>query len=50
MQCEQAWTGKKSHHREAFGRPYRKPTLVGGYECTKVGERTFVKELGNLTP
>jgi hypothetical protein len=30
--------------------PYRKPTLVGGCKCTKVGERTFVKELGNLTP
>jgi hypothetical protein len=35
---------------EHDGRPYRKPTLVGGCECTKVGERTFVKELGNLTP
>jgi hypothetical protein len=32
------------------GYPYRKPTLVGGCKCTKVGERTFVKELGNLTP
>ena len=31
-------------------RPYRKPTLVGGCKCTEVGERTFVKELGNLTP
>ena len=30
--------------------PYRKPTLVGGCKRTKVGERTFVKELGNLTP
>jgi hypothetical protein len=30
--------------------PYRKPTLVGGCKCTKVGERTFVKELGKLTP
>ena len=40
--------------RKAWGgarrRPYRKPTLVGGCERTQVGERTFVKELGNLTP
>ncbi len=35
---------------EGQGRPYRKPTLVGGHKCAKVGERTFVKELGNLTP
>src|SRR6266542_5250383 len=26
-------------------RPYRKPTLVGGCKRTKVGERTFGKEL-----
>ena len=31
-------------------RPYRKPTMVGECESTKVGERTFVKELGKLTP
>ncbi len=35
---------------ESVWYPYRKPTLVGGCKCTKVGERTFVKELGNLTP
>ena len=34
----------------AWRRPYRKPTLVGWCECTKVGESTFVKELGKLTP
>ncbi len=34
----------------AVGYPYRKPTLVGGCKYTKVGERTFVKELGKLTP
>ncbi len=32
------------------GYPYRKPTPVGGCESTEVGERTFVKELGKLTP
>ena len=31
-------------------RPYRKPTLVGRWQCTEVGERTFVKELGKLAP
>jgi hypothetical protein len=41
--ARKAWRG-------AWGRPYRKPTLVGGCERTQVGERTFVKELGNLTP
>ena len=35
---------------ERDGRPYRKPTLVGRCERTEVGERTFVKELGNLAP
>ena len=43
-----------SRARKAAGgarvRPYRKPTLVGGCGSTKVGERTFVKELGKLAP
>ena len=30
--------------------PYRKPTQVGGYKCTKALERTLVKELGKITP
>ena len=30
--------------------PYRKPTQVGGYKCTKALERILVKELGKLTP
>ena len=30
--------------------PYRKPTQVGGCECTKARERTFAKELCNLAP
>ena len=46
--------GGPGRPRKAAGgaaeRPYRKPTLVGRCESTKVGERTFVKELGNLTP
>ena len=35
---------------ERHGRPYRKPTLVGGGKRPKVIERTLVKELGKLTP
>ena len=31
-------------------KPYRKPTQVGGYKCTKALERTLVKELGKITP
>jgi hypothetical protein len=31
-------------------RPYRKPTLVGRGESPQVIEKTFVKELGKLTP
>jgi hypothetical protein len=42
--------GREKPGGERAERPYRKPTLVGGCKCTKVGERTFVKELGNLTP
>ena len=42
--------GREKPGGERAVRPYRKPTLVGGCKCTKVGERTFVKELGNLTP
>jgi hypothetical protein len=30
--------------------PYRKPTLVGSGKYREVGESTFVKELGKLTP
>ena len=35
---------------EAKGRPYRKPTQVGGGKYPQVIERTLVKELGKLTP
>jgi hypothetical protein len=42
--------GREKPSGECWERPYRKPTLVGGHKGAKVGERTFVKELGNLTP
>src|SRR5262249_31805144 len=52
--CGQGDWDEPGRARKADGgarvRPYRKPTLVGGCESTKVGERPFVKELGNLTP
>ena len=32
------------------GRPYRKPTQVGGGKYPQVNERPLVKELGKLTP
>jgi hypothetical protein len=35
---------------QANGRPYRKPTQVGGGKYPKVNGRTSVKELGKLTP
>ena len=35
---------------ESAGRPYRKPTLVGGGKYLEADGRTLVKELGNLTP
>jgi len=41
---------RKAGCRSGMVRPYRKPTLVGECKYTKVGERTFVKELGNLAP
>jgi hypothetical protein len=43
-------SGREKPGGEHVRHPYRKPTLVGRCESTKVGERTFVKELGNLTP
>ena len=42
--------GREKPSGERWERPYRKPTLVGGHKGAKVGERPFVKELGNLTP
>jgi len=47
---EPGLSGPEKPGGEDVVRPYRKPTLVGGCKCTEVGERTFVKELGNLTP
>ena len=35
---------------ECWDCPYRKPTLVGSGKYREVGESTFVKELGKLTP
>ena len=35
---------------QATGRPYRRPTQVGGGKYPKVNGRTSVKELGKLTP
>jgi hypothetical protein len=35
---------------ELTGRPYRRPTQVGGGKYLKADGRTLVKELGNLTP
>ena len=35
---------------QADGRPYRKPTQVGGGKYPKANGRTLVKELGKLTP
>ena len=32
------------------GRPYRKPTQVGGCKCTKAREINLSKELGKLAP
>ena len=36
--------------REFGNCPYRTPTQVGRDKCPEVDERTFVKELGKLTP
>src|SRR3989344_8698344 len=46
---ENVSTSEKLSRWEILSKPYRKPTQVDWYQCTKESERTILKELGNTT-
>ena len=46
---EMVSTSKKLSRQEILYKPYLNPTQVDWYQCTKASEKTFLKELGNIT-